>query len=403
MFWAGQGASSLGYFVSMVAIPLLAITRLGASTFEVTALEALEWAPAMFIGLYAGVLVDRSRRKRQIMMTASLVQAAAIGSIPVTAAAGVITIGSVFAAVFTSGLASVFFQTASPSFLRGMVPADQLVTANARLQGSTSAAQISGPPLGGVLVQVTGAANAVVVDAVSFLACMLALAVIRVDEPAAAQPGQSVRAEVMEGLRYIGASAVLRSTAVVSTLANLLLTAIGAVEVVFLVRVVGVAAGSVGVLLAITGAGGLAGALATGPLHRRYGTSLIARLALACTAPFAMLMPLTHRGAGLALFATGAFVSCFGIVVTGITFASIRQVACPRRMLGRVSSVFRLLMSVSMPAGALAGGILGQDLGLRDGLLVITAVLTVVGLGSAAGALRRAPDLSLPVSADSPG
>jgi hypothetical protein len=60
LYWGGQSVSSFGNFISLVAIPLFVITRLRASTFDVTALEALGWAPSMFIGLYVGVLVDRS-------------------------------------------------------------------------------------------------------------------------------------------------------------------------------------------------------------------------------------------------------------------------------------------------------------------------------------------------------
>jgi predicted MFS family arabinose efflux permease len=335
------------------------------------------------------------------MMTASIAQAAAIGSVPVAAAAGVITMGSVFAAVFASGLAGVFFQAACPPFLLGIVPREQLVTANARMQGSQSAAQVSGPPISGVLVQVIGAASAVVVDAVSFLVCMLALAAVRAEEPAAVRSRSSVRAEVAEGLRYTAGSPVLRYLATVATLANFLLTALGALEIVFLVRVVGVPAGDVGVLLAITGVGGLAGALLTGRLQRLFGTSLIARATLACTAPFAMLLPLTHRGTGLVLFALGALVPCFGLVVIGITFASIRQLACPHQMLGRVTSVNRLLMSVSMPVGALVGGILGEHFGIRDALIAITAALSAVALGSAAGSLWGVPGRSLSVPVES--
>lgn len=400
LLWAGQSVSSLGYFISMVAIPLLAINRLQASTFEVTALEALEWAPAMLVGLHAGVLVDRSPRKRPIMIAASVTQAVAIGSVPVTAAAGVVTMPGVFAAAFVSGLAGVFFQTAYPSFLRGVVPAGQLVAANARMQGGRSAAQISGPSLGGVLVELTGAANAVIADALSFLVCVAALVLIKADEPSTVRVRQSARVEVAEGLRYVGGSPVLRSLAAVATLANLLLTAIGAVEVVFLVRTVGVAAGSVGVLLAITGAGGLTGALLTRRLESFLGTPRLARFTLTFTAPFALLMPLTHRGAGLALFAAGAFIPCFGIVVTGVTFAAIRQMVCPQQMLGRVSSISRLLMSVSMPVGALIGGALGERYGLRAALAMITIALTVVGLSAGFSLLRSMPRLVLAASAE---
>ncbi len=397
LLWAGQSVNELGSFISMVALPLLAVSHLNASTLDVGALEAVQWIPAVVIGLPAGALVDRSHHRRHIMMAANLGQAAALASVPVTAAAGVLSLFTLLAAAFAAGLFGVFFQTAYSPFLRAIVPPDQLVAANGRLQSSWSAAQVSGPAIGGVLVQVIGAANAVIADAASFLISLVSLWAIRADEPLTSAPSrQSVRTQIRGGLHHLGADPLLRTMAIVGALANLLLTAIGAVEIVFLVRSVGVTAGGVGVLLATSGIGGLAGALSASPIERWLGTPLTARSALACTAPFALLIPLTYRGAALVFFALGAFAASFGISVVSIMFASLRQATCPPHLLGRVGASSQLLTAVTIPVGAIAGGILGQHIGNRSAILVGAIAYTAVGLAASMSPLRRAPELRLP-------
>jgi MFS family permease len=269
LLWTGQSINALGSTVSTLALPLLAVTRLHASTFYVGALEAVEWVPSVLIGLQVGALIDRARRKRLIMMAANLGQAAAFGSVPVTAAAGALSLGTLLAAAFAAGLFGVFFQTAYSPYVRSLVPADQLVAANGWLQSSQSAAQISGPPLGGLLVQAVGAATAITADASSFILSLISLALIR-DPREAAAPAEhaGMWQEVRAGLHQLADDPLLRAMAVVAALANLILTSIGAVEVVFLVRTVGVTAGTVGVMFAASGVGGLAGAVSASRINR---------------------------------------------------------------------------------------------------------------------------------------
>jgi predicted MFS family arabinose efflux permease len=400
LLWAGQSVNGLGTFVTMVALPLLAVLRLHASTFEVSALEAVEWVPALLIGLPAGALIDRSHSKRRIMIVANVAQAAAVASVPLTAAVGVISLGTVFAAAFAAGLANVFFQCAYRPFLRAIVDPGDLVPANVRLQGSRSIAQISGPALGGLLVQVIGAASALLADAASFVVSIVSLVAIRAVEPVSALSRERVRTEIADGLRYMARYPLLRSVAVVSAFANLLLTAISAVETVFLIRVVGVSPSSVGVLFGITGAGGLAGAFMTGRLQRVLGTSLTARGALAVTAPFALLLAATSRGAGLILFGVGSFVPCFGIAVASITFAGITQSACAPELLGRVSAASQLLAAATIPAGALLGGLAGAHFGTRWAILAAGIAYTLVGVLASVSSVGRAPELARPRTPD---
>lgn len=393
LLWTGQSVNQLGSFVSTLALPLLAVTRLHASTFYVGELEAVEWVPSVLIGLQAGALIDRTRHKRAVMMAANIGQALALGSVPVTAVSGVLSLGTLLAAAFAAGLFGVFFQTSYSPYVRSIVPADQLVAANGWLQSSQSAAQISGPPLGGLLVEAVGAATAIVADAASFLVSLASLALIRGDmlDPDAQADRTGIGREVKAGLRQLLSDPLLRALAVIAALANLLLTSIGAVEVVFLVRTVGVNAGTVGIMFAASGVGGLAGALSASRIDRRVGTRRVARFAILSTAPFALLLPLAHRGPTLALFGVGAFAATFGIVLASVTFASIRQIRCPPTLLGRVLAGSRLLMAVTIPLGALAGGTIGQHLGPRFAILGSAIGYAVVGVVAAAGPLRK-PD-----------
>jgi MFS family permease len=401
LLWAGQSVNQMGSFVSTLALPLLAVTRLHASTFYVGALEAVEWLPAVLIGLQAGALVDRTRHKRTVMMAANVGQALALGSVPVTAAAGVLSLGTLLAAAFAAGLFGVFFQTAYSPYVPTIVPADQLVAANGWLQSSQSAAQISGPPLGGLLVQAVGAATAVVADAASFLASLASLMLIRGDTPDPdARAGRAgMWREVRAGLRQLVSDSQLRTLAMIAALANLLLTSIGAVEVVFLVRTVGATAGMVGIMFAASGAGGLAGALSASQISRRVGTRQVARFAIAGTAPFALLLPLAHHGPTLAFFGVGAFAATVGIALVSVTFASIRQICCPPALLGRVLAGSRLLNAVTIPLGAFVGGAIGQHFGPRSAILVSAVGYAIVGVIAATGPLRN-PETAHPAPED---
>jgi predicted MFS family arabinose efflux permease len=143
-------------------------------------------------------------------------------------------------------------------------------------------------------------------------------------------------------------------------------------------------------MFAASGAGGLAGAVSASRIDRLVGTRRVARYALACTAPFALLLSLAHRGPALTLFGVGAFTATFGIVLASVTFISIRQTRCPPELLGRVQAGSRLLMAITIPLGALAGGAIGQHLGPRTSLLASAIGYTVVGIVAVAGPLRLA-------------
>ncbi len=146
--WAAETVSQLGSQVSQIALPLVAIIVLNASAFEVALLGVIEFAPFILISLPAGVWVDRLRRK-PILVAADVGRALLLASIPVAHWLGVLTIWQLYVVGFAVGFLTVFFDVSYQSYLPSLVPREQLIEGNSKLEISRSAAQLAGPRAGG--------------------------------------------------------------------------------------------------------------------------------------------------------------------------------------------------------------------------------------------------------------
>ncbi|WP_329585586.1 MFS transporter [Kitasatospora sp. NBC_01250] len=389
LLWIGESAGKFGTAITSVALPLLATVTLHATAFQVGLITAVQWVPWLLVGLPAGVWVDRYSPRR-LMICCNAASAAALLSIPLASVAHVLTISQIFATAVVLGLANVFFSTAYLVYLPLIVPPEDLVAANSRLQGSESSAQIAGPGLGGALAQLLGAAVGPLVNAGSFVASTVCL--LLAPEPAAGTrsgPAASVWREIGEGLGFVRRDRVLRLLTVVAALANLAMTAYEAILVVFLVRTVHLAPAAVGLLMAATGVGGIAGAFAAAPLARRLGEPRAIVYSLTATAPFGLLLPLTGSGPATAYFLPGAIVPMAGLVVYNVVVSSFRQRHTPRRLLGRISATMRFLVFGAIPLGALAGGTLGSLLGPRGALWCVMTAALLPALLLGCSPLRR--------------
>lgn len=370
LLWAGDTISQLGSQVSLLALPLVAVLFLHASTFAVGVLTALESAAFLLIGLPAGAWCDRVRR-RPVMIAGDLARAALLASVPIAAALGVLSIGQLFAVALLHGIATVFFDIAYQSYLPSLVTRDDLMEGNAKLQASQSVAQVAGPTFGGFLVQLFTAPVAVLADAVSFLLSAICVGAIRTPEPPPERPEQRhLGKEIGEGLGFVLRHPILRMIAGSTGTGNFFNSVFAAVVVVFLVRTLHLSAGTIGVLMSAGSIGGIIGALTASAVARRIGQARIVWLSLAVTTPFGLLIPLTQPGGGLAFYVVGYFAFSYGVVVYNVAQVSFRQALCPARLLGRMNATMRFLVWGTMPLGALLGGALGTWIGLRPTLWV---------------------------------
>jgi len=369
LLWGGQSVSEVGSQVTTLAFPLVAVEVLRASAFEVGVLTACSTAAFLLVGLPAGAWVDRLRHRR-VMMAADLGRMAAVGSIPVAYALGGLSLAQLYVTALVAGVLTVFFDVAYQSCLPGLVGPERLVEGNAKLAGTAQVAQVAGPSVAGGLVQALGGPVAMAVDAASFLVSSLTLAAIATPEAAPDPPAHDgLRAQIGEGLRFVLGHRTLRAIAGCTGTSNLFSSMMAAVEVVFLVRVIHLRAGIIGLLFAAGGIGGVVGALTASSLARRVGGVRVTLAGMAATSG-GLVIPLTGRGAGVVLFAVGSFFLGFGAVVYNINQVSFRQRLCPPALLGRMNATMRFLVWGEMPIGALIGGTLASGIGLRNTLWV---------------------------------
>ncbi|MFC1407499.1 MULTISPECIES: MFS transporter [Streptacidiphilus] len=397
LLWCGETAGRFGASVTGVAMPLVAVSTLHASTLEVGLLTACAWLPWLVIGLPVGVWVDRLRR-RPIMLASAAASLLLFASVPVATWLGALNMGLLLVVALLTGSAGVFFQTAYSAYLPSLLdPADQ-PEGNAKLQGSASAAQIVGLGSGGVIAQLAGAVNAMLANAATFLVSLLCLAAIRHREPRGRVTGhqrQPLLSEVGTGLRLVAGDRWLRTLTLFGAASNLALMGYQSILVVFLVRTVGLNPGTVGALIATASAGGVVGAFAARRVAARVGTAratLLFELGLALPA---LLIPLASSGAGTLLYVTGGFSVSAGVVAGNVIKASFQQSYCPPDLLGRLAASTAFLNYGTIPLGALLGGALGTLLGLRESMWITTAGVPLAGLILLLSPLRTTRDLPL--------
>jgi Major Facilitator Superfamily len=381
LFWTGETINQFGSAMATVVVPLLAVVELHATTFEVSLLTTAAFLPWLLIGLPAGAWVDRLPA-RPVMIACDLISAALYLSVPLVAWLWTLTLAQLAAVVLLGGAANVLFMTAYQVNLTSLVAASQLAEGNAKLQGSASAAALGGPGLAGVAARWLGAAPALLLNAGSFLVSAWCLLRIRTGSAPAAtetRPRTRLRTEILAGIGLVARDSYLRRLTLFGGLANFALDGYAALVIVFLVRVVRVGEAQVGLLMAIPGVGGIAGALIARRAAGRFGSARTLLLSSVGTLPFVLLIPLTARGPRLAFFVVGTLCAVVGIGVSNVIMATFRQAYSPPGMIGRVTATMRFLVLGTGPLGALAAGGLGTWLGVKPAMWIVISLVAVSG------------------------
>ncbi|MEU0099221.1 MFS transporter [Streptomyces sp. NPDC006267] len=392
-FWAAQTASTFGANMSRVALPLLAATTLAATPFEMGLLQAAQTIAFLLIGLPAGTLVDRMRR-RPILIACDLLRALFLALLVLGFALDRVDFTGLMVVTLAIGFATAFYEIAYQSYIPAVVGRAHLVEGNAKLESTNAVSRLAGPTLGGSLVQLLGATFTVAFQAVSHVVSALLVARMRTVEEAPARGNRRrMAADISSGLRYVLRHPVFRAITGSAATYNFFYAVMLPLVMLLLVEELDLPGTTVGVLMAVSGLGGILGAAAAGRLARRFGQVRAMWLAYLVTVPTTLLMPLSHDGWGIALFAVPWFTVSFGIVVYNVGQVSIRQALCPPDMLGRMNASVRFIVWGILPLGSLTGGALGEWIGLRGGLFVAAAGMSAGVLWLLMSRLVRMRDL----------
>lgn len=379
-FWMADAVSTLGTFVSTLAIQLLLIETMGADQTALGVVRSAQWLPYILFGMLAGVVVDRLRRK-PLLVLADLAAAASFGTVGALALAGELSVPLLAALVFVAGSASMFFAAAHQSLLPVLVPPSGLASAYARLEQTHNVGQAAGPLVGGALVRLLSAPVAILVDAATYFLSALLLITMRADDP---KPPRSADAhvwrELREGAAWVYGRADLRPYAVSLHLTFFFNAVVTTVLVHFAAIELGLDALAIGLVLAAVGVTGVVGAGLSPRLGDRHGPGSVYTYA-AWLAPAAYALLLLAQPGTQALWWLVASSLLFGLGsgLSGPMHVGYRNAVTPDRLRGRMNATIRTFNWGSIAVAAPLGGAVAAQTSDR-----VAFVVGIVGLVGAA-------------------
>jgi MFS family permease len=382
-FWLSETISLFGSQITLLALPLTAALTLQATPTQMGILGAAQFAPFLLVSLFAGVYVDRMRR-RPILMWANLGRAALLGLIPLSALLGMLGIELLYIIGFLTGVLTVFFDIAYQAFLPSVVQRDQLVEGNSKLEVSRSVAQVTGPGIAGALVEFLTAPLTILFDSISFLVSAFFLGLLRTTEEAPAKDTQTrnVWGEIRAGLGVVFGSPLLRSIAAATATNNFFSNLWGAVFLLYVTRELGIEPVVIGFIFAVGSIGALLGSMLPRWAAQRFGLgpAIVWSQFLGGTA--SLLIPLASGSLAVAvpLLMLASFLMALGNPIYNVNQLSLRQAITPDRLLGRMNASMRFIVWGTIPIGALIGGLLGEWIGLRQTLIVGVAGMALAFL-----------------------
>ena len=385
--WAARTVSAAGDRSTLLALPSTDILVLGVTSVQMGTLNAIGNLAWPVLGLFAGVWVDRLRR-RGILVAADLGRAALIASIPIAYAVGHLGLVQLYVVAGLVGVLTMFFDLAVTAHTPAIVPPVDWADANAKVEMSSQAVYAIGPGVAGALIDLLTAPIALLADAISFLVSAALIGFTKpTAAPAAATERRSMLREAGEGLRFIAQRPVLLRIAITAGISNVGLLMGLTVQLLFLYRAMHLSPLLVGVAFGVGSLGSLLGAVFSGPLMGRLGTHLTLVVSSGVEGLSLLLIPLGLFLPILPLLILGLALSGFFGTVWNVSVTTFRQQIISTALLGRVTAGGRVIAFSALPVGSLLGGFVGQALSSRFGTsggLALTLVLAALVAASSA-------------------
>jgi MFS family permease len=404
LFFAGQAVSLIGTWVQQVAQGWLVLT-LSDDPLWLGVVAAAQFLPVMVLGLFAGVLAD-VLPKRQTLLAVQVVMMALAIALTVLTATGVVEVWMIIVLALLLGCANAVDMPVRQAFAIEMVGPRDVGNAVAINSAMFNGARVVGPAVAGLTIGAFGMATAFAINALSFLAVIVSLAVMRDDEllrPRLIPRPRSVGAvmdNLAEGLRFVRHTPI-----VLLAVTTVGLTATFGMNFQVVIPplaqdALGSDAAGYGFLMTASGLGALAAAVALvlsgRPRAIRIPLGAIVLgiasvlLAMSTSYPLSLLLMIPVGAGGIAMAATAN--------------ATI-QLAVPDGLRGRVMSVYTTVFSASMPVGGLLMGVIASSLGILAAVAIGGVLSLACGIGALAWylRLRRHGDITTAASAATAG
>ena len=380
--WAAYGTSALGTWLAFGAFPLLAIQVLHAGPAEVAALSSVGAAVGAVTALPLGSWTE-FRRKRTVLIAMDLVRFAALLTIPAAFALGVLTFVQLLLISVVVAASDITFRAASGAYLKTLLPAEDLLVANARLESTAWTTTIVGPPLGGAAIGLLGPVATVVADAVSHLLSALGLGAAGGHEPRPERRKTArLRAgDLLDGWRYILADATLRPLFCNTVLFNGLVMATQPLLAVLMLDRLGFTAWQYGLAFAAPSVAGLVGSRLARPLVSRFGPYRVLVVAGALRAVWPVGLAFPGPGTAGLLLVIGVelgLVFCCGVF--NPVYATHRLAGTATDRVTRTLTAWAVTTKASTALLTATWGVLGALLGPRTAIALAGVLLLATPL-----------------------
>lgn len=386
LIWGGQTLSDLGSGITTLTYPLLMLA-LTHSPAQAGALSAVCTLPYLLLGLPAGALADRWNRKR-VMIVCDLCRAVNILSIPLTLWLAHVTPIQLYVTGFLGGVFFVFFSAADAGALPNVVEKDQLTSAVAAQQATSSATAVVAPPLGGSLFQISRGLP-FLIDAISYLASAIMLSAVHLEfqQSRAKKTPTKLRSDIAVGVRWLWTQPVIRTVAIAAAGLQLAMASAELVVIITAQREHASAA-LVGAMLSTVGIGGVVGSVLASRLTARFGFGRILLSVMWCQAALWVLIGVSTHVVLLIAPLLVLFVATAQIF--GIASLSYQLSATPDHLQSRVGTAFKLIAWSSFPLGAGIAGVLLDRFGPATTSMVFGAWVFAIALfATVRGGLRK--------------
>jgi MFS family permease len=366
--WTSILISSLGGQVTMLALPLTAVTLLHASPTQMGFLVAMEIAPFVLLSLPSGVWLDRVR-KLPVYIVGELSLAFIVLSVPLAWFMGWLAMPWMYVVAFVMGCVYSVAGSAAQIVLTQVVPRQRLVEAHARNALASSGAEVAGPGLAGALIKSVGAPVALLLDACMLIVSVLILRGVRAQEVLQQRKDSHFWRDLQAGIHFVRGTPLLVTMACTVGVWQMCHNAAIVVQILFATRTLGLSESQIGLSFAGLGAGTVLASTVGHRVSSRIGPgpSLLLGL-LVCGLGWLLLAAAPASAVGSAMFVAMLFFFGVGAVLIYINFLSLRQAVTPAPLLGRMTSTMRWLILLPAGPGALIGGWLGEHVSLRASL-----------------------------------
>ena len=384
LFFGGQSLSLVGTWITRVATGWL-VFRLTGSEFLLGVVAFAGQIPLLVLAPFGGVIGDRWDRRRILLIT-QVLSALQSGALAALAMSGRITVTHIVLLQLFQGLVNAFDTPARQAFVVEMVdaPAD-LPNAIALNSAMFNASRIIGPTIAGILIAAVGEAWCFLLDAISYIAVILSLMAMRFVRPARPARETHLLDELRAGLRYVGSfppvRALLLQVAIVSVMGMPYVVLMPAIAV----NVLNGGPHTLGILMAASGLGALAGTVYLAARHSVLGLGKVIVVATVMLGAGLIAFSLSHS---LLLSVAVLPLVGAGMMLQSASVNTILQTVVDDNLRGRVMAFYAMAVLGTQPLGSLLAGVLADRIGTQRTIL-IGAVACLAGAAWFASNRRR--------------